>query len=319
MIPAAGDGRQNRRGLRRALVLQLPEAAAVTGLAFSEDGGSVLADVAGGRARWWSATSGRMERALLRHAGPRERLAVSRSGRVGVSGGGGLSAWLWRLPGAQRLRRFTVARGEIRCLALSAAGELLAAGCEDGAIHVWDAREGALCGTLRAHCGPVTALAYAGDRLLSAGADGALLAWDARTHARRQSMAHGGPVRGMAVSGDGARVAAVATAGGPLAVWEVATGRRAWACSGVGGSPVGAIALDAGGSALAAGHADGAVRIWSAGAGGATCVGSARLGQPLSALAFSPDGARLAAGGVGGRIAIWDICGAHQPQALERG
>jgi WD repeat-containing protein 61 len=97
----------------------------------------------------------------------------------------------------------------------SAAGgaSQLAAACDDGHVHLYNAESGQLLADCAGHSGAAlsVSLAPGGDSLVSGGADGSVRLWDARTGRCSQALLgeHGEAVWGVAHSPSGAYVASV--------------------------------------------------------------------------------------------------------------
>jgi WD40 repeat protein len=262
-------------------------------------------------------------------------LAVAYSPRatvVAATGfGGGVKLWeartgalLRTIPGPNKKT--------CRALAFSPDGKLLAVGCEDGLVYLWNVGTGDSKAVFAGHIGGVTAVAFA--------ADGATLASAARNHEIKDNRATGrtdgeirlwdvpegrakqvwkldqGDAPSLAFSPDGKMLA---SAEGPVRLREVQTGKvtrtltperglvRAIAFSpdgqelaGGGGYPV----AQAGGGVIV--HSE--VRIWKV-ASGEVRLTLTDFHPWLSCLAISPDGQALATGGDGpwrqGRGGAW--------------
>lgn len=71
-------------------------------------------------------------------------------------------------------------RAEVTCLARSNGGQLVAVGYADGAIVLWNTKDGTEGPTFQGHKGAVTALAFdANDARLASGArDTSIIVWD---------------------------------------------------------------------------------------------------------------------------------------------
>jgi WD40 repeat protein len=150
-------------------------------------------------------------------------------------------------------------------VALSADGQLLASGSQDGTVRLWEANTGRLLATLEGHTSGVWAVALSADgRLLASGsADRTVRLWEANTGRLLATLeGHTSGVWAVALSADG-RLLASGSADRTVRLWEASTGRLLATLQGHAG-PVHGVALSADGRLLASGSEDGMVRLWEA-------------------------------------------------------
>jgi WD40 repeat protein len=193
-------------------------------------------------------------------------------------------------------------------VACSPDGRWIASGGWDGFVRQWDALTGEMCAELR--LGEVVrALAFSPDSswlVTGCDGDGRLQIWDVATARLRRTIPGPGPSLGaVAVSPDGARIAAVAVEG-LLMVVEVATGRELFR-TGQMSALKGAVAYSPDGRWLAGTGADQKT----------ICLRDARTHQlvsqlsghtgPIYALAFSADGRHLASAGADRIVRVWEV------------
>jgi WD40 repeat protein len=206
--------------------------------------------------------------------------------------------------------------GGCQALAVSRDGRLLAAGCDDGLVRVWDATSAAERPPLVGHTRPVLALAFRkGGLLASAGEDGEVRLWDVATN-RQVALLAGdkGAVRTLAFTRDGKMLAA----GGDdrkVLVWDLSEWQPGAAAAAAKELPqqkgeVTAVDFTPDGRFLATAAAGqpgrGEILLWDT----ATWKLSTTLldtASSVRALAFAPDGKTLAAGGDDWAIKLWDL------------
>ncbi|MFL5806525.1 MAG: tetratricopeptide repeat protein, partial [Roseiflexaceae bacterium] len=158
--------------------------------------------------------------------------------------------------------------GAVPGVALSADGQLLASGGEDGTVRLWEASTGRPLATLQSHTGAVWRVALSADgRLLAGGGeDGTVRLWEAGSERLVATLqGHTSPVRGVALSADGQLVAS-GGGDGTVRLWEAGSERPLATLQGHTGGVWG-VALSADGQLVASGSFDGTVRLWEASSG----------------------------------------------------
>ncbi|WP_158889307.1 BTAD domain-containing putative transcriptional regulator [Amycolatopsis anabasis] len=124
---------------------------------------------------------------------------------------------------------------------------------------------------------------------------------------------HQGPVLGVDVSPDGARVAG-AGADGTVRIWPVARDREPVVLTGHRG-PALAVAFSPDGTRVASAGADGTVRVRRADGTGEPAILTGHQGA-VAAVAFSPDGTRVASAGADGTVRVRTADGTGEPAIL---
>ena len=202
-------------------------------------------------------------------------------------------------------------------VALSPSGKILAAGCDDGTVSLWDLQltRRRLITTLRGHTELVSSVAFSpdGETLAVACEDCSITLWNVAAEVQLATLrGHEAEVYCVAFSPLGDTLAS-ASEDETVKLWDVASGKVRMTFEGHAGS-VNAVSFSPNGRTLASGGNDSKVRLWDVESGG--------LRDTLSntnfvfAVAFSPDGKTLASGGYNYEIKLWDAQTAAERDSL---
>jgi WD40 repeat protein len=216
--------------------------------------------------------------------------------------------------------------GEAYAIAFRPAGDAVAVGGgpfdvrRPGAVDIRDAATGRALRRLEGVGGPVTSLAFSrdGTALVGGSSDFTVAVWDVPARLElpkgnappvnqpvRVLTGHQAPVRGVTISADGTRVAAVA-ADGAIRLWGGRDGIELPVAFAGHVGDAAAVAFSPDGRVLATGGGDGTVVLWSAETGARVLVAGAHDDR-VTALAFSPDGTRLYSAGMDRHVRGWDV------------
>jgi WD40 repeat protein len=274
---------------------------------YSPDGQWVASGGTDRTVRLWRAT-GRQD-ALVRngHTGAVTELAFSGDGRRLGSMSEDGTVRIWEADPQDGL---PVLRGHTRYVypvAYSPDGRWLASGGWDGRVLLWDARTGEREAELPLG-GNVRALAFSPDStwlVTGCDNDARLQIWDVATARLRKALrGPGDTLAAVAVSPDGARIAALAY-NGKLSVSEVGTGEEVFHTA-MGLALKATVAYSPDGRWLAGASEDGnSVRLWHAQTFQLAAQFSGHKGA-IHAVAFSPDGRHLASGGADHVVRVWE-------------
>jgi WD40 repeat protein/predicted Ser/Thr protein kinase len=260
--------------------------------------------------RVWRATGRRDALVLRGHTGTVTQLAFTEDGRRLGSLSEDGTARVWEADPQASLPALRGHSKAVYPVAYSPDGRWLASGGWDGEVRLWDARTGDACAALRhPYVVRVRALAFSpdGSWLVAGGdEDGRLRLWDVATGKLRKELpGPGGPILAVAVSPDGAQIAAVGW-NGILSVRDVTTGRQVASVKLGGEGQQKGLAYSPDGRWLASTTPDFQVALWDVKTYRPSARWSGHSGEIFS-VAFSPDGRRLASAGKDRIVRVWDV------------
>ena len=234
-----------------------------------------------GRIALWTSAGGEPVQVISAHEGPIAGLAVSPDGALLASASWDGTARIWPLAGGGAGRVIEEHKGPVNAVAFLPDGRVVTGG-HDATVRIWPQAGDTAAPVTAQLPSPVNALAIAADgEIAVAGADFTVrfLAPDGAIRAEVEIAP--APVIALAMSPDGARVAA-ATAGGAVAIVERATGRILNRLVGPG-LPVWSLAWRPVGAEIVTGGSDRLVRRWSAETGAPVGpIAMSQLADPLA-------------------------------------
>ncbi|MEV6056553.1 WD40 repeat domain-containing protein [Streptomyces sp. NPDC052107] len=198
--------------------------------------------------------------------------------------------------------------GEIKALAFSSDGRLLASGCKQGSVRLWDPATGLPLGdTIPTGDSDVTALAFSpdGSLLATANSDGPALVWDVALGRHQASRPFGLHSSGVAFSPDGTLLAVADNSQG-VSLWQTADWSEGPKLFGDQPLLPQNVAFSPDGHLLACGSLNGSVQLWNPFTGQSIGEPLKGRGKGFNSLAFSPDGSLLAVTD-GDDVRLWNV------------
>jgi WD40 repeat protein/serine/threonine protein kinase/Flp pilus assembly protein TadD len=234
-------------------------------------------------------------------------VAISRDGRLALSGGFGRIIRLWDVATGKEVRRLEGHTGEVCVLDFSVDGRRAVSGGTDG-IRLWNIATGKQIRFWKTNCGLNQRAVFSpdGKRILGQVLPSTLCLWDAGTgqEIRRFEGQTTGSIQDLAYAANG-QVIVSGGDDGTLRIWEAQSGKELHPCEG-NHQNIRSVAIAQGGGLAASGGSDGMVCLWDTHTG--------RLVRRLEGswnwvrgLAFSPDGHQLLSADQGGNLILWQV------------
>jgi len=219
--------------------------------------------------------------------------------------------YLWNI--ARRDLRLRGHSSQVAAVAISSDGTLCASGGFDGALRLWDLRNGSSLAEWRGHSVQVGCVAFSRDgrNLITAGTElgGEVTVWDVATRAEVARLKTEGKDRKyrVAVSLDRDLIAYDEIGIGfvELGIWNWRTGKIRRLSQEPRYTPIMQLSPD-GGTLAVARHNPWTIVCWDLATGRSRPFLPALEKMMISTLAFSPDGKTLASGSLDGAITFWD-------------
>lgn len=265
-------------------------------------------------------------------------LAVSRDGRLVLTGSEDSTALLWSFDTGRVVERYSGHDDKVMGAAFSPDERHVVTGSLDRTIRVWDTRSGQELKRFRIELSPlgggiakILAVAYSPDgRFLLCGTSAGMLLLNAETGS---IVEHYGPrgiqmlrtdINAVAFSPDGRQVAAGYWRG--IYVWETESGEELHLLEVADGSPSGkdakrditSVMFTPDGQQIVAGSEDSVIHVWDAETGRVVrrLVGHSR---PVRSIALSRDGRYVLSGSEDETARLWDLSSGKEQRQIKSG
>ncbi|SDZ19644.1 WD40 repeat [Geodermatophilus africanus] len=275
---------------------------AVSGVAWSPDGATVISAGRDGSVAAWEAATGAPRGRLVLGQAAVTSLSVAAEASVGVAADDRGQAMLWELDHDTGMitSRAQLASSGVTAVVISADGRVVAAGMADGTVRLWDA-SGTEAATVRWSASSVESLALSADggTLLLGTQDGTVMVGPAQASTPVRSVRHSAAVFATQLNSGGS-VMLTASQDGAVSWLRVSDGAE------LTRSPVPAFlaVMDPAGSHLLVGNVDGGVYLLAAGGAQTTLATRGPIGITAG---FTPDGSLAQIGRTDGVSRIWRV------------
>jgi uncharacterized delta-60 repeat protein len=287
---------------------------AVSSVAFSPDGKTIVSGSDDGTIRLWNAQTGElMGQPLTGHDDVVRSVAFSPDGKTIASGSWDNTVRLWDAETGEPIEQpLTGHEDAVWSVAFSPDGKTIASGSSDSTVRLWDAETGESIGQpLTGHEDVVMSVAFSpdGKTIASGSSDSTVRLWDVQTGELMGQPLTGhenaDTVRSVAFSPDGKTIVS-GSDDGTVRLWNTQTREPIGQPLTGHEDAVMSVALSLDGKTIASGSWDNTVRLWDAETG-------EPIGQPLTghedvvmSVAFSPDGKTIASSSDDGTIRLWN-------------
>jgi WD40 repeat protein len=225
----------------------------------------------------------------------------------------GRTVALYNVTTGKEERRLNIQSDELQisCVAFAPGGTVIAAGDNDGNLHLWDRKTGQELHTIPAHSEAIQTMIFlpGGDKLATVADDGVIRLWNPGSG--KEVRPHGGcgsPIRTLAVTPDGKTV--FTGSDEPFVQrWDSTSGKELDRFNGVVGGAY-CISCSPDGKTLAAVDHNHDIVLWNVASGKETRRWKTGPDHNATQVAFAPDGNTLAWGGLDvkadGHVRFWD-------------
>jgi WD40 repeat protein len=279
----------------------------VEGAVFSPDGKRVITRTARG-VHFWSVETGEPDGFSIQHGAGIRAWALSRDGKLLVTGGSDNAARLWSVETRRSLGSAMLHGDEVVSVAFSADGKLVLTGSWDKTARVWSAQTGVPLSLPMLHSETVNEVAFSPDsrRVLSTFYSERTVVWSLTlsVEAERLPLEREGQTLAFAFSPDGTRLAS-GEGSGTAMLLSAATGKRIGAAMSHS-NRIWAVAFSPDGKLLLTGSGDKTARLWSGETGEPLGV-EFRHESQIRAVAFHPSGEIVATGGFDNTARVWNV------------
>lgn len=197
----------------------------------------------------------------------------------------------------------------IYSICFSPNGLLLASGCADGTVRIWDTVTGKAVYSLEGQRGQINSVCFSpdGHRLASGCSDGTVLLWDMATRRLLRTLADGHQKFCSSVCfSPGGQLLAGGFGNGTVRLWDTSTGEQAMMPLGGHGKRVTSVSISLNGQTIAIGSLDNTVCLYDVTSGKQVARLPNLHRRPVNSVCFSPDGRLLASGSADGTVRLWD-------------
>ncbi|KAK5997067.1 Vegetative incompatibility HET-E-1-like protein [Cladobotryum mycophilum] len=192
--------------------------------------------------------------------------------------------------------------GVVLAVAFSPNGKLIASGCHDGQVYIWDAITGANQRIPLGHSDQIRSVLFSSDSklVLLGSLDATIRLWNSATGKELLALQHTGSVLTAAFSPD-SRLAVSLCLDGKVCMWDVSMGAEQWVVQET--DPIRGIAFSPDGKEVAYGCGN-KIQLLDSASGVRLGTLRGKLADQTISVDFSPDG-RFIVSGTGNRIELW--------------
>ena len=280
---------------------------AVTAVAYSPDGKSVLSGSEDQTLKLWEVASGKEVRTFTGHRGVVTSVAFSPDGNLALSGSEDSTLRLWDVASGRELHTTESLGWKVTSVAFSPDGKFAMSGADDNQMKLWALPKVQRVRAFTGHGWRVTSVAFSpdGNLSLSGSEDDSLKLWDVAKGQEIRSFRNGlADVTCVAFSPDG-RFGLSGSRDKAVKLWNLAKGREVQQFNGHS-QPVRSVAFTHDGSFVVSASEDGTIKVWDVSMGKEFRTFRGHTAA-VTGVAVSPDGHYLASSGVDGSVRIWQL------------